>query len=271
MALVGVIGGGAMGGAIVRGCLDAGVVSADGWLVAEADGSKRAVFEGLGVRCVASAGALMNGIDDGDAVVLAVKPQQLDAVAQEVRGRGFAGLVLTILAGTPSGAVREAFGGRARVVRAMPNTPARVGLGLTGVSRGAGATPEDAAFAERLFAGVGRVVRIDESQMDALTAVAGSGPAYVFYLAEAMEHAGRELGLAGDEVAGIVSQTIAGAAALLNEEGSRAAALRRAVTSKRGTTEAATTFLDESGVMGLIEGAIGRACARGAAIAEGKE
>jgi pyrroline-5-carboxylate reductase len=206
-----------------------------------------------------------------EAVLLAVKPQQLGAVGAEIRESGFAGVVLTILAGIPSGVVREQFGGAARVVRAMPNTPARVRLGLTGVARGAGASDSDVAFAERLFGAVGRVVRIEESQMDALTAVAGSGPAYVFYLAEAMQRAARGLGLPDAELGGVVAQTILGAAALLDEEGAEPGALRRAVTSKRGTTEAATDRLDEDGVMRSIEGAIGRACERGRELAEGKE
>lgn len=268
MARIGVVGGGSMGGAIVRGSI-AGGVDAGRWIVADRGEQTRRAFEGMGVEAVGDAGALMEKLTDGDAVVVAVKPQQLAAVAEQTRGSGFGGVVISVLAGTTSGAVREAFGGRARVVRSMPNTPAKVGLGLTAIAPGAGATDADMGLAEELFAGVGRVVRIEEDQMNALTAVAGSGPAYVFYLAEAMERAAVEMGLPAGEVKGIVAQTIKGSAALLDEEGADARELRRAVTSPKGTTEAATTSMDEKGVMEALVASIQRARDRGEELAKG--
>jgi pyrroline-5-carboxylate reductase len=186
------------------------------------------------------------------------------AVSAELAGRVGERVVISILAGMPGHRVREALGGRCRVVRAMPNLPAKIGHGATAVCMAAGARDGDDEFARRLFEGVGRlVVTIDESMMDAFTAVAGSGPAYLFLLAEAMVHAAAEIGFDEATANDIVRQTIAGAAALLSESVEAAGELRKAVTSKGGTTEAALRVLNDAGFTRALQRAVTAARDRG--------
>lgn len=224
----------------------------------------------------ASAGDLIAGAPgegevwgDDTVVVLAVKPQMFAAVAAELApimsGRSER-CVISIMAGVRSATIRERLGDRARVVRAMPNTPARVGQGVTAIAAGPGATEGDMAIAGRLFAALGPVVvRIDEGLMDAFTAVAGSGPAYLFYLAEAMERAAVEVGLDAAMARRVVAQTLRGAAALIDGDGQGdPGLLRAAVTSKRGTTAAAVASLERDGVMECWVRAIVAARDRGA-------
>ena len=175
-----VIGGGAMAQAILRGAIDADAVTPADVVVAEPDTTKHAALRAMGVRVEASATGATARAPAGAALLLCVKPQMLGAVGEEIGGQRFGGLVVSILAGARSARVREALGGRARVVRVMPNTPATLRKGVSAVAKGEGATEHDADAVSALFASVGRVVRIEESMMDAFTALAGSGPAYVF-------------------------------------------------------------------------------------------
>ena len=166
--------------------------------------------------------------------------------------------------------VRSALGGRARVIRVMPNTPAQLRRGVSAIAIGEGASEDDAQFAVALFESVGEVVRVDESMIDAFTALAGSGPAYVFYLAEAMMRAGVEIGFDEATADRIVRGTIAGSAALLSDSTDRKPIdLRAAVTSKGGTTFAATQSLDASGAMDAIVRAIIAARDRGRELGSG--
>ncbi|MEO0632326.1 MAG: pyrroline-5-carboxylate reductase dimerization domain-containing protein, partial [Planctomycetota bacterium] len=203
-----VIGGGAMAEAIVLGAQRSGAL-AGRVSVADPSDDRRAVFE----HAVATAAEAMDWLDDqgGDgAVMLAVKPQMLDAVSREIGGRVGERLVVSILAGSTSERVLEAMGGACRLVRVMPNTPALIGRGTSAVCASTSAAAADGDAVEALFRGVGDVVvRIDESQMDGFTGVAGSGPAYVFYLAEAMERAAAEVGVPVEHARAIVAETIA--------------------------------------------------------------
>ncbi|MEO1512658.1 MAG: pyrroline-5-carboxylate reductase dimerization domain-containing protein, partial [Planctomycetota bacterium] len=149
------------------------------------------------------------------------------------------------------------------VVRVMPNTPARVRLGMSCLALGAGAEEADAAFALRLFGAIGEVVRVDESLVDAFTALAGSGPAYAFLLAEAMAGAGRELGLDPGDADRAARQTLLGAATLLSSSDRSAAELRDAVTSRKGTTAAALDVFEAGGFRELVERAMTAARDRG--------
>lgn len=267
--VIGVIGGGNMAQAIVGGCLRSVAVGADEWLVADPDEGKREMFRAMGVRSVGSGGELMELLGSGDAVLLAVKPQSLGEVAVEV-GENVAGrLVMSILAGTGLMKLDRLLGGGGRVVRAMPNTPARIGLGMTALSGGSGVSEGDMEVAERVFGGVGETVRLDEQQMDAFTGVAGSGPAYVFLMVEAMARGGEMAGLDRDVALESARRTVIGAAGLL-EGGADPGELRRAVTSKRGTTAAALDVLDREAFMDLIAEAVVAARDRGLALdAEG--
>lgn len=257
-----VMGGGAMAEAIVLGALRSGVLSGP-VCVADPNADRRAVFE----HAVASAGEAMDWLDgqDGDgAVMLAVKPQMLEAVGGEIGDRVGERLVVSILAGSTSERVRSEMGGVCRVVRVMPNTPALIRRGTSAVSVSTSAAAEDGDAVEALFRGVGDVVvRVDESLMDGFTGVAGSGPAYVFYLAEAMEKAATEVGLPAEHARSIVAETIAGAAELLRSSGDDPAMLRARVTSKGGTTVAATNVFDDAGLADIVIRAITAARDRG--------
>lgn len=267
-----VIGGGNMAQAIVRGGLDAKSLRAKEVIVVEPDAGKRAIFESWRtLTTVRHADALDQLPLDTGAVLLAVKPQRLVEAADQMRDHmPSAGcLVVSILAGTPSATVRRALGAGA-VVRAMPNTAARIRQSITAISAGDQAFEEDVAEAERLLTPLGPTVRIDESLMDAFTALAGSGPAYVFYLAEAMVSAAVSMGFTPDAADGVVRQTIAGAAGLLRESASESPAeLRAAVTSKGGTTEAAFGVLTERGVMQSVIDALLKGRDRGREMAGG--
>jgi pyrroline-5-carboxylate reductase len=183
--------------------------------------------------------------------MLAVKPQVFDVVAPALHARVDHRVVMSIMAGVGTERIGRALGD-VRVIRLMPNTPARVGKGITAICLGAGARPGDDALARSIFEAVGVVEPIDESLMNAFTAIAGSGPAYVFYLAEAMTRAGVAIGFDESTAARIVRATIAGAGALLDASDEDPGALRAAVTSKGGTTAAAIGMLDERDVMDAV-------------------
>ena len=263
---IGVIGGGNMAHAIIEGGVASGRFAFADWVVAEPDAARRDTWERRGVGVVERAGGLGGALGPDDPLLLAVKPQMLEAAASDLGGAGAGRLVITILAGTPSATVARVIGGGCRVVRAMPNTPARIGRGTTALARGVGATEADVALGERVFGAVGGVVRIDESMFDAFTAVAGSGPAYLFYLAEALARAAADVGFGAEEAETIVRSVLVGSALLL--EGSRESAgeLRRAVTSKGGTTEAALGVLEEAGVGERFVRAVRAARDRGIAL-----
>jgi len=266
-----VIGGGNMARAILSGARKSGALS-DSCVVAEPDESRRRAFE----HAVATSAEAIGWIRERERepgegqVLLAVKPQVFPAVADEIKpALEHERVVISILAGLSSAAIRRGLNGNARVVRVMPNTPARVGRGMSAIAVGEGASLEDAEFAHALFAGVGRTLALPESMMDAFTALAGSGPAYVFYLAEAMLDAAIELGFERDHALTIVRETVAGAGELMRSGADTPRALRAAVTSKGGTTAAATDVLDQAGVMDDVMRAIHAARHRGAELAGG--
>lgn len=265
-----IIGAGNMAEAIVRGAIAADVFAPRHALAADPSPDRRAVFEGLGLATTADS---VEAAAAAERVLLAVKPQTLDKLEGAMRRiDGRKQCVVSIMAGvriaTLSGAIRggpgggEGVGGSARVVRIMPNTPLLAGAGMSAVAAGAGASGEDVRFADRLVAGAGAVVHVEEAMMDAVTAVSGSGPAYVFYLAEAMEAAAGELGLDGATAATLVSQTLVGAAALLRDSPDGAATLRRKVTSPGGTTEAAINHLERHDAAATVRRAIQAAAER---------
>jgi pyrroline-5-carboxylate reductase len=274
-----VIGGGNMGKAIIAGGRDAGVLANPAFVaVAEPDEARRGHFEstGLAVRGSAADGiAWLRGVErrlgEGQ-IVLAVKPQVAVQVGLDIRSLLVEPrVVISIMAGKSSEKVRLLLGDNARVVRAMPNLPASVGKGMTALCAGAGAQPGDEHFALRLFAAMGRVERIDESLMDAFTALAGSGPAYLFYLAEAMTRAGVKMGFSPQIADTVARQTLLGASVLLSQAPEAPAVLRGAVTSRGGTTAAAIESLDSRGTMEALQNAILAARDRGTTLANDEE
>jgi pyrroline-5-carboxylate reductase len=268
-ALFAILGGGNMASAIVHGAHRAGLFSPDQFVIAEPDAAKRDAFSRHHIATVPHASGLAPYLDEATQLVLAVKPQALTQAASDCRSLPLQRrIIISILAGATSARIASAFDSAAtqcRVIRAMPNTPAQVGQGCTALALGAGAHTGDDAQALRLFSAIGPlVVRIDESLLDAFTAVAGSGPAYVFFLAEAMAAAARSLGFDAALADQIVRQTIVGSSTLLGASPERTPAqLREAVTSKGGTTEAALSALAQRHVAQAFIDAITAARDRG--------
>jgi len=268
-AALAVIGGGNMARAILFGAFDAGAIEPAGVVLAEPDESKRLDFAGRGARCVESADRIIEAIEPATQILLAVKPQVFPAVVSALGDVGDR-VVISIMAGVTSGAIRSALGGAARVVRTMPNTPAQIGLGVSAITLGAGAGAGDDALAHTLLGAVGSVLTLDESMLDAFTAVVGSGPAYVFALAEAMSDGARAVGFDAALADRIVRGTIEGAAGLLARRGDQSPeALRASVTSKGGTTAAAVETMEQGDFFGVVERAIVAARDRGVELGEG--
>ncbi len=238
------VGCGKMGGALLSGWIEqgiAGAVAVDPYL-SPADAA--ALF-GTALHVVADA-ADIPGDFFPSAVLLAVKPQQADA-ALPLYAR-FAGhaVFVSIMAGKTLGVMQELLGANAAVVRAMPNTPAAVRQGVTVGCAGGRVSDAQRALADRMLQAVGDVAWVDdEAQIDAVTAVSGSGPAYVFLLAELLERAALEQGLPADIARLLARKTVSGAGALLNASPEDAATLRKNVTSPKGTTERALAVLME--------------------------
>ncbi len=253
-ARLAVVGGGNMGAALLGGLVAAG------W----AEPAELAVVEVLPARRDQLAGELPGVAVHAEvppcaAAVIAVKPPDAAAAVATVVAAG-ATRVLSIAAGV-SLARLEAAAGEAAVVRAMPNTPALVRAGAAAISGGTRAGEDDLVWAESVLGAVGTVVRVPEAQLDAVTGVAGSGPAYVFLVAEALVDAGVLVGLARPTAEALVTQLLLGSAALLAERGDPAA-LRAMVTSPGGTTAAALRALEDHGVRAAMLDAVAAATAR---------
>lgn len=250
---LGFLGAGNMAEAIARAAIEHHVVAARRMIAADPDEGRRRTFAALGVATTEDNAQV---IRQSAQVMLAIKPQTLAQVARELNAVDVQRqIVLSIMAGISTRKIDEAIGRQARVVRIMPNTPLMVGCGMAGIALGAGAAPGDDELATRLFGAVGKTIRVEEDKLDAITAVSGSGPAYVFYLAQAMQQAAVQLGL-GEHADLLVEQTILGAAKLMQRSDDSPAELRRKVTSPGGTTEAAVTHLDGKKTMDTITDAI---------------
>lgn len=245
-----------MGEALVGGLLGAGWAPPEEVRVVEAVASRRQVlaarFPGLVVT---------DEPGGADGVVLAVKPDAVTTVASSLPLLPGAP-VLCIAAGVTLASLEAALPGGTPVVRAMPNTPALVGSGASAIAGGSSAGDEHLDWAEGVLASVGVVVRVDEPALDVVTGVSGSGPAYVFLVAEAMVEAAVREGLPRDVASTLVHQTVLGAGRLLVEGEDDAAALRHAVTSPGGTTAAALAELERRGLRAALADAVGAAVAR---------
>jgi pyrroline-5-carboxylate reductase len=254
------IGGGNMSGALVGGLIAAGVDAARLRIV-EPSAEQRARlaqrFPGVGILAAADA-----SLRAAQAVVWAVKPQQFPEAAAQCRDHLGDALHVSIMAGVRCGAIARHAGAR-RIVRTMPNTPALIGRGITGLYATAQVGDADRDVADALLAPAGARVWVErEDLLDAVTAVSGSGPAYVFYLAEAMVGAGEQLGLTAAQARELALATIAGAAALAQGSDDALATLRANVTSKGGTTAAAIAVLDAAQVQPRIGEALHAAARR---------
>lgn len=244
---VAMIGAGAMGGAIVEGLVRLDSVSVT---VVEADEQRAAGWRARGDVEVAD---LLTAVADADVVFLAVKPHQVIETLRACReSLGADCTVVSIAAGITVDAMQRELPAGTSVIRTMPNTPVRIGRGVVGLSAGSHCSPEQADRVRAMLESVAMVVPIDEELLDALTATSGSGPAYVFYLAEAMKRGAEDLGLPSNVASAIIAQTFVGAAELLAAEPDRAVELRTSVTSKGGTTAAATGVFDAVDLPGIV-------------------
>jgi pyrroline-5-carboxylate reductase len=213
-----------------------------------------------------------DAVSGASIVVLAVKPQDFEELLEGIRGAVTKGqTVLSVAAAIPTAFIERRLGPEVPVVRAMPNAPATVHEGITGLCAGAHASEENVAAAQDVLAHLGPVVRVAETYMDAVTAVSGSGPAYFALLAEAMIEAGILLGLAREISTQLVVQTMLGTAVLLRDEEMHPVELREAVTSPGGTTIRAIRELEQAGVRAAFLNAIQAAMERSRELASGHD
>lgn len=259
---IAILGAGNMGQAILRGLLSTGTVPADHVTVTTRRPERAsALASAWGVR---AAGTNAEAVEEADVVVLAVKPQILEAVVREVRPHLHDRLAVSVAAGVSTGQLESWLDVPARVVRAMPNTPASIGEGATAISRGAYAHDPDVEVAEALFRSVGRTVVVDEEHLDAVTGLSGSGPAYVFLIIEAFADAGVKVGLSREVAQELATQTLKGAAQLLQETGEHPGRLKDKVTSPGGTAIAGLHVLEAGGLRTTIMDAVEAAARRAA-------
>jgi pyrroline-5-carboxylate reductase len=254
------VGGGNMAGALIGGLLKRGWRASAMQVVEIAAQARAALKERYGLD---ASEQLPPALGDEDVVLLAVKPQHLQPAALQLRGLLGGQLVITIAAGIRSPDLSRWLGGHARIIRAMPNTPALVGAGITALFAPAAVSEADREHADAILSAVGNVLWVErEELLDAATAVSGSGPAYVFYFMEAVMQAAAELGLSPAQARALTLETFHGAASLARQSEEMPATLRERVTSKRGTTERALEHLERDQVRALIVSAVKQAAQR---------
>ncbi|MGO9934766.1 MAG: pyrroline-5-carboxylate reductase [Steroidobacteraceae bacterium] len=261
------IGGGNMAAALISGLTKRGVASER--LVA-ADPNQDQLQRLVRDFRIAAAADNASAVQGAGVVILAVKPQLMRTVASSLAPhlQALRPLVISVAAGIPHAAMSHWFGPQIPLIRTMPNRPALYGLGITGLYAPAGVAAPQRQLAEDLMAAVGATVWVDrESQMDAVTAVSGSGPAYFFLFMEALEAAARECGLPADVAHRLTLETAFGAAHMALKSGDSLATLREQVTSKGGTTAAALEVLNGAGLRAIVAQAVAAAERRSAELA----
>ena len=262
------IGGGNMAYAIFSGATQAKIIDPELVGVVEPNLARHTLFKNSFTDTSDAIHWIRTHSSNDATIIIAVKPQMLEEAAAPIREQiaqlPFKPLVVSILAGTHIKQIERALDHKARVIRVMPNTPSQIRRGMSAISPGKTATENDIQVVDRVFSSIGKAITISEDLMDAFTALAGSGPAYAFYLAEAMMQAAQELGFDKHQAQTIVRQTMYGSSSLLNRSPEMPRQLREQVTSKNGTTQAATDTLDEFGVMDAMVRAIHAARHRGA-------
>lgn len=258
------IGGGNMASALI-----AGLVKQPGTAIHVIDPNADALARLAQQYGASTATAIDAGLLDSDVIVLAVKPQQMRDVAAALAPQLKDQLVLSIAAGIRSSDLSRWLGGYQAIVRTMPNTPALIGMGVTGMAAQAGVSAQQRDAADAVMRAVGKTVWLDdEGQIDAVTGVSGSGPAYVFFFLEAMQEAARAMGLNAEQGRELALATFTGAAQLAAQSDEPVELLRQRVTSKGGTTHAAITSMEAAGVREAIVAAMQAAAARGRELGE---
>ncbi|MCO5107413.1 MAG: pyrroline-5-carboxylate reductase [Burkholderiaceae bacterium] len=264
---IGFIGGGNMAAALVGGLLARGTTAGSIRVVEPLAAQREALHERFGVAVFERAGP--DALGGADLVVIAVKPQQMREAVTPLGPLVRDALVVSVAAGIRAQDLSRWLGGHRRIVRAMPNTPALIGMGVTGLAALPGTSAADRGTAERVLGAVGPTVWVDdESMLDAVTAVSGSGPAYVFLFMEAMQEAALALGLDARQARDLTLNTFAGAAQLALRSDESPATLRERVTSKGGTTAAALAVMEAGGLRALLARAIEAARVRSVEMGE---
>jgi pyrroline-5-carboxylate reductase len=270
---IAILGSGSMGTAILSGLLASGFEASKVTITTKTEASADKLADELGVNAIAleaQANGNQEAVSGADVVLVAVKPgyvvEVLNEVASQLQSNA---LVISVAAGITTASMEAAVPAGVALVRAMPNTPAIVGRAVTGVSTGSRVSEAQLETALDLFETVGRVVVLPEEQIDALSTISGSGPAYVFYLIEQLTLAAQEMGFAEDVAAMLVEETFAGATELLSASNQSPEALRKQVTSPNGTTMQAIGVLEKAQLADLFTKATIAALARAKEIAAG--
>ena len=265
--MIAVLGAGQMGDALISGLLRAGVVAPGGIIAAvRRDGRAQQLRDAYGIEVLSAAPAA----ERAQTLIIAVKPQDMGALLDEIRPVVTVDkLVISVAAGITTAFIGRGLAADVPVVRVMSNTPVLVDEAMSVISPGSHATEEHLRLAEQLLRPVGKVLRIPESQQDAATALSGSGPAYVYFLVEAMVDAGILLGMPRSSALEMVKQAVFGAATMLRDSGEHPVLLREAVTSPGGTTINAIRELERHGVRAAVLAAIEAARDRGRELGAG--
>jgi pyrroline-5-carboxylate reductase len=258
---IAILGAGKMGGILVQAFLRSGLFPQEHVVATVAHEARaQALSAQLGISVTTNN---LLAAKQADIILLGVKPQQMDAV---IRGIAPAltpeKLLISFAASVKTSAIEEASGGNVSVIRAMPNTPALVGAGITAICRGKFVTTEQLVLATKIFATVGRTVIVDEKHMDAVTGLSGSGPAFLYIIIEALAEAGVNVGLPRDIATQLAAQTTYGAAKMVLETGSHPALLKDEVTTPAGCTVEGILELEEGGVRVTLIKAVKRATER---------
>lgn len=257
---LGFIGAGNMAEAVAKAAINQGLVEPAKIIASDTNESRRKLFADLGITVTEDTSEV---IAESKQVMLAIKPQifpEIGTMLGKIDPQRQ--IVISIMAGITTAKIAQLAGQPMRIIRVMPNTPMMVGQGMAGVSMGECCQPGDDEFAMKLFGAAGKAVSVSESDIDAITAISGSGPAYIFYLAEAMQEAAQKMGLGEEDSAILAQQTILGAALLLGQSEDSAGELRRKVTSPGGTTEAALNHMEANNVRENITNGILKAQAK---------
>lgn len=261
------VGAGNMARALIRGLVGTATVNGEQIIAADPD---QATLESLAAELdIRITNDNVEAVEDADVVVLATKPQVFAQMLPGISAvLGPAKLLISVAAGISTRLIERALPAGVRVVRTMPNTPALVGAGATAIAAGSQATDEDLELAETLFRSVGISVRVPEDQLDAVTGLSGSGPAYVFAFIEALRDAGVREGISEETALQLASQTVFGAARLLRDGKDSPEVLRERVTSPGGTTRAGLDALATAGFAEVISGAVRAATRRSVELGE---
>ena len=271
---IAILGAGSMGQAILAGLLRSGIDASQITASTKSAATAERLTDEYGIEAFAhetNSDANGRAVDLADIVIVAVKPAYVVEVLSDVAGnlRSDA-LIISVAAGITTQAMQAAVADTVAVIRSMPNTPAIVGRAVTGLARGSRATENQLALAQHLFETIGTVLVVDETKIDELSTVSGSGPAYVFYFIEQFTKAAIDMGFSPSDARMMVEETFAGASQLLAASGKQPEDLRRQVTSPNGTTMQAVAVFEQADLHQLFGKATAAALARAKEIAAGK-